>query len=168
MQHLTRRLMLLLLPAVLAACSSSLPIPPLDVQDSESAAFGERRDPAAEVEALAALDRFVTAFNNRDMAAWEATLHFPHFHLAGGNLTVLQRRGSQPTDLFDRLVASGWHHSDWYERRIVQSSPGKVHVAVILTRFRGDGTVIARYPSLYVVTREGNAWGIKGRSSYAP
>ena len=36
------------------------------------------------------------------------------------------------------------------------------------TRYRSDGSVIASYESLYVLTYEVGRWGIKLRSSFAP
>jgi hypothetical protein len=51
---------------------------------------------------------------------------------------------------------------------VVHSGADKVHVAVVFTRFREDGSVLAKYDSLYVVTKQGEHWGVQARSSYAP
>jgi hypothetical protein len=49
----------------------------------------------------------------------------------------------------------------------VQASGGKVHVDTRFTRYRKDGSKIASYESLYVLTKEGGKWGVKLRSSFA-
>jgi hypothetical protein len=130
-------------------------------QDSDRAAL--------ETEVMAVLDAFMTAFNAMDMKTWESTFHFPHYRLAGSGMTVLERPGLQDgATLRRRLEASGWHHSAWERREIVHLSADKAHVDTRFTRYRADGSVLAGFDSLYVLTREDGRWGIKLRSSFAP
>ena len=131
------------------------------------AVVGARAE-APEAAALRVLDAFMVAFNQRDLDAWEATYHFPHFRMADGRLTVLEAAGQRSETLFDALAATGWHHSAWLSREVVQADEDKVHVVVEFARYRADGSELARYQSLYVVTREAGRWGIRGRSSFAP
>jgi hypothetical protein len=56
----------------------------------------------------------------------------------------------------------------WTRRDIVQADDTKVHVATTFVRLRKDGSEIASYDSLYVMTFQDGRWGIKGRSSFAP
>ena len=115
------------------------------------------------------LDRFMAALNAKDSAAMDACMHFPHVRMAEGTVTVYPAPGSNPMDLFDRLEArDGWDHSAWNERRIVQLGDDKAHIAVRYTRYRGDGSVIGIYDSLYVATRKNGEWGIQARSSFGP
>ena len=129
---------------------------------------GPVRAEEPEAAAIGVLDAFMQAFNARDMEAWEATYHFPHFRMADGELSVLERAGLRSPELFDRLAATGWDHSAWLSREVVQAGPDKVHLAVTFARYRADVSELARYQSLYVVTREEGRWGIRGRSSFAP
>lgn len=153
---------------LLAGCANAPSGPAPGVEDSVGAALGERRSEAAETAALAVLDTFMEAFNRRDLDAVEATFVFPHIRVASGTLTVLERAGTRPADFFDRFAAAtGWDHSAWSRREVVHSSDTKVHVAVVFTRYRADGSIIGHYPSLYIVTRTRDGWGIHGRSSYA-
>lgn len=162
------RLFVVLVLLASAGCGSAPPGPSPDVVDASAETLGERRSETAEGAALALLDRFMEAFNRRDLEAVEATFHFPHFRVASGALTVLDRAGTRPPDFFARFAAAtGWDHSNWSRRRIVQSGPDKVHIAVVFTRYRADGSIIGHYPSLYVVTLAQGRWGIRGRSSYA-
>jgi hypothetical protein len=124
---------------------------------------------AIEREVVAVLDAYMAAFNRVDVAAWERTFHFPHYRLAGGQMTVLERPGQQDQErLRARLEAIGWHHSGWDRRQIVHLSAEKVHVDTHFIRYRADGTVLASFDSLYVLTREDGVWGVKLRSSFAP
>lgn len=129
-------------------------------------ARAERETP--ENAAMGVLDAFMEAFNARELGAWEASYHFPHFRMADGRLTVLEAAGQRSETLFDALAETGWHHSAWLSREVVQVGADKVHVAVEFARYRADGSELARYQSLYVITRENGRWGIRGRSSFAP
>lgn len=118
---------------------------------------------------VSALEDFMAAFNSRDVDAWEATFHFPHYRLAGGRMSVLEKPGEQDGKaLFARLQAIGWHHSAWDSHQVVQLSPNKAHVVVHFSRYRADGSKLASYDSFYVLTKEDGKWGIKLRSSFAP
>lgn len=120
-----------------------------------------------EPEALGVMDAFMGTFNARDMAAWEATFQFPHVRMASGGVQLLAP-GDQPDDLFQRLVATGWHHSAWIDRTVVQCGRGKIHFATTFARYRKDGSELARYQSLYVMEEVEGRWGVRARSSYAP
>jgi len=123
-----------------------------------------------EAHAMAVLDEFMTAFNARDVEAWTATLHFPHVRIASGTTRVDATPAEMTADFdFDRFAKRfDWDHSAWLSRKIVQSGPDKVHVAVRFARYRKDGSVIAEFDSLYVVALRNGRWGVVARSSFAP
>lgn len=122
-----------------------------------------------EAEIIEVLDTWMAAFNRLDIVAWEETFHFPHYRLASGNMRILNEPGEQDVERIRKnLTARGWHHSGWDRRNVVHISASKVHVDTQFTRYRADGTVIAAYESLYVLTYESGRWGIKLRSSFAP
>lgn len=118
--------------------------------------------------AIAVMENFLAAFNARDLEAWEATFHFPHVRIASGQATVLEAAGMRTPALFDQLAATGWHHSAWNYIDVIYAGDQKVHLDVEFTRFREDGSVLAAYRSLYIVTLQDGHWGIKARSSFAP
>jgi len=112
-------------------------------------------------------DRFMTTFNSRDAAAWGATLHFPHVRIASGTVRII----NSPAELdesFQRLLATGWDHSGWAERRIVQCGPTKAHMLTTFVRYRKDGSVLSKFDSLYIVELKNGTWAISARSSFAP
>ena len=123
--------------------------------------------PDIESEVMRLLDEYMSAWNRKDMVAWERTFHFPHYRLASGKMNVLDRAGLQDAGRVWTSVGSDWHHSRWDRRRIIHSSTDKAHVDTKFTRCRADGSVIGSYESLYIVTKEEGRWGVKMRSSYA-
>ena len=121
-----------------------------------------------ETEVTRTLDDYMSAWNRKDMAGWERTFHFPHYRLASGKMSVLDRPGLQDASKVWASAGSDWHHSRWDRRRIIHSSPEKVHVDTKFTRCRADGSVIGSFESLYILTKENGKWGVKLRSSFAP
>lgn len=128
-----------------------------------------RIDPTVEAAAMKLLDDYMSAWNNKDIEAWERTFQFPHYRLASGQMSVLERPGMQDgARIWKTMADSGWHHSKWDHRRIIHATADKVHVDTKFTRYRADGSRIGSYESLYVLTKENGHWGVKLRSSFAP
>ena len=125
-------------------------------------------DPAVEAAVMQVLKDFMDAVNRLDVVAIEQTFHFPHYRLASGRMTVLDRPGQRTVEQDRELLGPEWDHSQWGRLRIIHSSSDKVHVDTLFTRYRNDGSIIRSFESLYVVTKEQGRWGIKLRSSMAP
>jgi hypothetical protein len=125
-------------------------------------------DPVIERAVMQVLKDSMDAFNCLDITAWERTFHFPHYRLASGNMTVLDRPGLQTVEQIRRFIGPDWDHTQWGRLRIIHSSPDKVHVDTQFIRYRKDDSVIGSFDSLYVVTKEQGRWGVKLRSSMAP
>jgi hypothetical protein len=117
--------------------------------------------------AMACLDAFMTAFNARDLPAWEKTFNFPSVRLASNKLVIIEPGYHQP-GMFDRGHLAQWDHSAWDRREVIHAGADKVHIDTRFTRYRKDGSVIGGFDSIYVVTCEDGHWGIKARSSFAP
>jgi hypothetical protein len=121
------------------------------------------------VAANAALDGFMDAFNRKDAEAIRTRwFHFPHVRFHSGKVTVM----ATPSDYHNLVWArggqsAGWGHSAWDYREVIDAGPEKVHFRVRFTRYRGDGTPIGTYNSLYIVTLIDNRWAIQARSSWA-
>lgn len=114
------------------------------------------------------LDAYLSTFNAKDLKGWEETYHFPHYRLASGKMSVLEKAGLRDSaNVFGPLIKAGWDYSKWDRRNIVQASDNKVHVDTKFTRYRKDGSVVASYESLYVLTKEDGRWAVKLRSSFA-
>ena len=113
------------------------------------------------------LDDFMTAFNARDIPAFEKTFNFPSVRLASNTLVILNA-GDMKADRFTTGALADWDHSAWERRDVIHSGPDKVHIDTRFTRYRKDGSVIGGFDSMYVVTSQDGHWGVKIRSSYAP
>ena len=131
-------------------------------------AQAESADP--ETAARAVMTEFLDAFNAMDPERWANTLQFPHVRLAGGTVAVYPTKAEfvKEMDLKAFAASSGWHHSTWDDMRVIQISPTKVHIAVVFSRFRADGSLIASFDSLYVIELVDGHWGVRARSSFAP
>ena len=116
--------------------------------------------------ALAVLDRHMAALNARDPVALAATLHFPHYRLAGGRMQVWQQPDNYFADFLAR-AGDGWHHSAWDARVPIAATAEKVHLDVAFTRFRADGSSLGHFRSLWVVARLAGRWAAQLRSSFA-
>ncbi|MBW0151718.1 MAG: hypothetical protein KXJ53_10940 [Phenylobacterium sp.] len=125
------------------------------------------RNAQSEAAAMACLDAFMTAFNARDIKAFEQTFNFPSIRLASNTMRIINK-GDQTPATFDHASLKEWDHSAWEKREIIHSGDDKVHIDTRFTRYRKDGSVIGGFDSIYVVTCEDGHWGIKARSSFAP
>jgi hypothetical protein len=117
--------------------------------------------------AVQVLDDFMTAFNARDVEAFEKTFNFPSIRLASGKLITLNK-GDMTPERFTTGALAEWDHSAWERRKIIHAGEDKVHVDTRFTRYRKDGSVIGGFDSIYVITKENGHWGVKIRSSFAP
>ena len=115
------------------------------------------------------LAQWMAALNRHDATAMDELMRFPHVRVASERVVVYDAPGNNPMDLFRRLrEQDGWHHSEWNETKLVQSSPVKAHYAVRYTRFREDNSIIGVYDSLYVLTSVDGEWRVQCRSSFGP
>ncbi len=156
---------------IASACATSVPAPQSAPESSPSFA-------ARDAEIMAVLDRYMDALNALDLEGHLATYHFPHYRHASGEITIWETaRDVTPLSNVPEaerrvhlrsVLEPDWHKSEWTRRDIVQGDGQKVHVVTRFERRRQDDSVITAYDSLYIMTREENGWGIKGRSSFAP
>ncbi len=120
-------------------------------------------------QAMAVLDRFMAAFSSSDEAGIRASFHFPHVRFHAGKVTMFVNPEDFNLGFFRGTAdAKEWAESIWDERRVINAGTDKVHFDTQFSRLRADGSVIASYRSIYIVTRIGGRWGIQGRSSFAP
>ncbi len=118
--------------------------------------------------AMAVLDGFMAAFSATDVEGIRATFSFPHVRFHSGKVTVFATATDFTLENFRKTAdAREWARSEWVERRIIHAGPDKVHVDTAFRRLRADGSEIATYRSIYIVTCVDGRWGIQGRSSFA-
>lgn len=119
-------------------------------------------------EARAVLDRFMAAFNEHEPAKVAATFNFPHVRFHSGKVTIFPTAADFNLKIFaGTRDARDWARSEWAERNVITAGPEKVHFDTKFNRLRADGSLIASYRSIYIVTKVDGRWGIQGRSSFA-
>jgi len=123
---------------------------------------------AQETAALAAVDAYIGAFNARDARAFVDALHYPHMRVDGlGNPRYWANAEDYFKEVeFDTVQGTGWSHSRYDYKKVVQSGRHKVHVLVSFTRYKRGDKPMHTQESLYVVTEHGGRWAIQVRSSY--
>lgn len=121
---------------------------------------------AAYAPAYQVTDEFMRTFNSKNPEAWAATFHFPSVRIASGQVRIIN--SAADLDPFGNLEATGWHHSDWARREIVQCGEKKAHMLTTFVRYRADGSVLSQFDSLYIVEFKNNRWALTARSSFAP
>ena len=129
--------------------------------------LNQRSGSDIEKEVTAVLNEYLASFNSQDIHAWERTMHFPHYRLASGSMSVQSGPGELPVEAVRRLVGEDWDHSTWETMDFVHLSELKVHVDTKFARHREDGSIMGMYDSLYILTKENGRWGVKMRSSFA-
>ena len=131
----------------------------------------ESQWPESAAAAVSAIESFMAAINARDSDAAHDLLHLPHIRVSGGGVAIWHDReeleATYMRDFYAR-AGDGWHHTVLDSAEVLHSSEHKVHVLIQFTRCAADGSAIATYRSLWIMTRVDGRWGAQARSSFAP
>ncbi len=128
---------------------------------------GDVSDPGPIDSAIAVMETHIQALNARDEAALAATLHFPHYRLAGGVLKVWKSSDQYFAD-FRARAGGDWHHSRWESLDVIAADETKVHLDVTFTRHAADESLIGRFRSLWIISKLNGVWAAHFRSTFAP
>jgi len=104
----------------------------------------------SEGKAVLAAMAFMDAFNAANPETARKCLNYPHARVGeGGTLMVSETSGDQmPGDFFKTFrQRTGWNHTCWDLREVIQSSETKVHLKVTFSRYRADGSLTVRTPT---------------------
>ncbi len=154
-----RRARVLLYAAVPVLALLALPVSLPAQAALDPAAVAVRRQAA-----LQALDRYLETWNSRMPALWAGSLNYPHVRPGAGVFEVYQSAAEYAASVnFEQTLRTGWHHSEWVSREVLQVGTDKVHVAGSWQRFTADGTPQVSSAITYVVTRVNGRWGILSR-----
>ena len=125
-------------------------------------------DPAAVAvrrhDALIALDRYLETWNSRDGATWATSLHFPHVRPGPGAFEMTRTPEEYAKGVnFEATLKSGWHHSEWVTREVLQVGIDKIHASGTWQRYTADGKPLAGSDITYILTRQNGRWGVQAR-----
>ena len=124
------------------------------------------RDERSEREARKVIEAYFPLFSKRDVKGLLAVVNFPHIRVTGSRTVIIpsaKEWSGDPTPLEDY-----WHHSALDSLTFVQSDGGKAHALVVFSRYKSDGKRYISYPTLWIVTKVNDHWGIQVRSTFAP
>ncbi len=117
--------------------------------------------------ALASLDAYIDGLNRGDEAAVNAAATSRMSGWPAARSAFWEKSGDYKLADFHARAGDGWHHSTWDERTPIHVGENKVHLKVKFSRWRQDGSLIATFETIYIVTRIDGRWGIQARSSFA-
>jgi hypothetical protein len=115
-------------------------------------------------EAIVALDRYLETWNSRDAAVWATSLHFPHVRPGPGAFEMTRSPEEYVKGVnFEQTLKTGWHHSEWVLREVLQVGENKVHAWGSWQRYTADGKPLAGSDITYIITRIDGRWGVQAR-----
>ncbi len=113
--------------------------------------------------ALVALDRYLETWNSRDAAVWATSLHFPHVRPGPGAFEMTRSPEEYVKGVnFEQTLKTGWHHSEWVTREVLQVGADKVHASGTWQRYTADGKPLAGSDITYIITRIDGSLGRAG------
>jgi hypothetical protein len=119
--------------------------------------------------AMAALDRYLETWNSRDPKRWASSLHFPHVRPGPGAFELSTTPEQYAAGVnFNQTLKTGWHHSEWTSRRVLQIGLDQAHVAGSWTRYTEDDKPIVGSDITYIVTNQAGRWGVLSRFAAGP
>ncbi len=119
--------------------------------------------------ALQALDRYLETWNSREPFRWASSLHFPHVRPSPGEFAISRTPEEYAAGVnFAQTLSTGWHHSEWDSRRVLQVGTDKVHVAGQWTRYTAEGRPLTGSVITYIVTEQQGGWGVLSRFAAGP
>lgn len=124
------------------------------------------RNPASEDAAREVIETYFPLFSRRDATGLLAVVNFPHIRITGSGTLIIpsaKEWTGDPTPLEPR-----YHHTKLDCLTFVQSDAAKVHALVVFSRYDVDGTQYVSYPTMWIITKVDEHWGIQVRSTFAP
>jgi hypothetical protein len=115
-------------------------------------------------EAMVALDRYLETWNSRDAATWATSLHFPHVRPGPGAFEMTRSPEEYAKGVsFEATLKTGWHHSEWVTREVLQIGADKIHAAGTWRRYTADDKPLQSSDITYIITRIDGRWGVQAR-----
>ena len=114
--------------------------------------------------ALLALDRYLETWNSRDPRIWATSLQFPHVRPGAGPFKLTRNTEEYVAGIdFEQTASTGWDHTEWVSREVLQVGMDKIHAAATWQRYTKDGRPLATSAITYVITNQQDRWGVQAR-----
>ena len=83
-----------------------------------------------------ALDRYLETWNSRDPRIWATSLQFPHVRPGAGPFKLTHNADEYVAGIdFEQTASTGWDHTEWVSREVLQVGVDKVHAAATWQRY---------------------------------
>ena len=131
----------------------------------------ETRHLESETQAIKAYETFIAALNARNNQAMFEVMHVPHIRISGKSVVIYNTKAELEREYLNDFASRAgetWHHTEMDWVQALHSSEDKVHLYLQWTRYDKDGSALATYPALWIMTKIHGNWGAQCRSSFAP
>jgi hypothetical protein len=114
---------------------------------------------------LDTIDAFLNSWNSRNAEQWAHSLNYPHVRPSPfGPIKIAPTREDYIARVdYQKVIESGWDHSEWDYQHLLHLSPRKIHVAGQWSRYSVTGEAILSAPIVYVCTLVNDHWGVQSR-----
>ena len=107
--------------------------------------------------------------NNSDPGLISRSMHFPHYRIQiDGSVLVWNSETEYLASFSERTSHTGWSYSEIDAIEGDTISEYKCHVRASFSRYRKDGSLIAKVAALYIVTLKDSRWGMNAGSVLTP
>ena len=121
-------------------------------------------------EAIESYNRWLNAFNNRNVNGMLDEMHFPHVRITGESRVQMWKTRAdhliQLEGMTDRLRTEGWRKTVTTNLEAVQQGTEKVHLVMRQSRINCQGVAYNTFDTLWIFTKENGNWGVRFRSSF--
>ena len=131
----------------------------------------ETRHLESETQAIKAYETFIAALNAGNNQAMFEVMHVPHIRISGKSVVIYNTKAELEREYLNDFASRAgetWHHTEMDWVQALHSSEDKVHLYLQWTRYDEDGSALATYPALWIMTKIHGNWGAQCRSSFAP
>ena len=138
---------------------------------TEDVPMKETRHLESEAQAIKAYETFIAALNAGNNQAMFEVMHVPHIRISGKGVVIYSTKEELEREYLNNFASRAgetWHHTEMDWVQALHSSEDKVHLYLQWTRYDEDGSALATYPALWIMTKIHGNWGAQCRSSFAP
>ena len=124
----------------------------------------EAVDSEAVQKAMECMKKFASAFDDANIAAMDACLHFPHYLLSGNNVICWKTLGQLSKSFFTDLKNIGFRKTVIDYISVITATTDKVHLKYGYSRIANDGHIMSKHDNIWILIKKEGAWGILLRS----
>ena len=119
--------------------------------------------------AIDSVKLYCDGVNKSDPSLISRSMHFPHYRIQiDGSVLIWDVETEYLASFSERTSDAGWAYSDIDAIEGDTISEYKCHVKASFSRYRKDGSLIAKVAALYIVILKDGRWGRNAGSVLTP